>query len=157
MAQNKRPRLYHDTTLTIKPIPDEVAAACFNFQTQRDQDRWLTFQQSTIHNGGKILWSDLEDKGWKRLVQRALSSAGLYKLFKVVDEAYDWPTKEVLTTFDYTPTQDPKEPDVISYQCGGVLRKHSLDSFGVSLGLYTEEDLAGDHGLEIFTSGCRIP
>ncbi|CAN0907149.1 hypothetical protein LINGRAHAP2_LOCUS24648, partial [Linum grandiflorum] len=69
MAQNKHPRLYMDTTLNINPVPDAVAATCFNFQNQRDHDRWLTFRASTIHNGGRIHWDDLEEKGWKRRIQ----------------------------------------------------------------------------------------
>ncbi|CAN0876285.1 hypothetical protein LINGRAHAP2_LOCUS11220, partial [Linum grandiflorum] len=56
MAQHKRPRLYVDTTLTVKPVPEDVAAVCFNFQSQRDYDRWLTFQAATIRSGGLIHW-----------------------------------------------------------------------------------------------------
>ncbi|CAN0888411.1 hypothetical protein LINGRAHAP2_LOCUS15850, partial [Linum grandiflorum] len=94
MAQHKRPRLYVDTTLTIVPVPEDVAAVCFNFQNQRDHDRWLTFRAATIRNGGLIHWDDLEEKGWKRRIQRALSAAGLSRLFHVHETAYEWPTKE---------------------------------------------------------------
>ncbi|CAN0899915.1 hypothetical protein LINGRAHAP2_LOCUS20542, partial [Linum grandiflorum] len=34
IAQHKRPRWYQDTTLTINPVPNDVAAVYFNFQSQ---------------------------------------------------------------------------------------------------------------------------
>ncbi|CAN0837284.1 hypothetical protein LINGRAHAP2_LOCUS1761 [Linum grandiflorum] len=154
----KRPRQAIDLhALRPAPVPEAIQQRCFNFSDPRSINRWLVFQRTTMLSGGIIDWDDLREKGWARKVARALSSAGLLRIFELQEESWEWPTKEVLTTFAYKPTQNPKKPGAVTFQLGGQLRTHSIDSVGVALGLYTEEELAGDHGLVVFTSNGVAP
>ena len=49
-----------------------------------------------------------------------------------------------------------KKEGFIKFQLGGVHQSCSIDEFGVALGLYKEEDLAGSHNLEILKDWTMV-
>ncbi|CAN0917699.1 hypothetical protein LINGRAHAP2_LOCUS30463, partial [Linum grandiflorum] len=60
-----RPRTTIDlTALRVLEVPDAVNRRYFNFESPRNQDRWLVFQWTTMQKSGIIDWADLREKGW---------------------------------------------------------------------------------------------
>ena len=77
-------------------------------------------------------------------------------LFQVQREDNVLAIKEVINSITFKTSQTIKKEGFFKFQLGGVHQSCSIDDFGVPLGLYKEEDLAGSHNLEILKDRTMV-
>ncbi|CAN1750462.1 hypothetical protein LINPERHAP1_LOCUS4053, partial [Linum perenne] len=137
----KRKTLTRQTTLRINTPSATISKRFFNFKDKKDAASWLIIQRRNLAFMEQIDWEDFAEQGWDVPLTHELEKAGLVPIFQVTEPAFEWPTKELLSTFRYTKTTDPTDTSAIFFRLGGKPYKKSLNEFAIDLGFYTAQQL----------------
>ncbi|CAN1140349.1 hypothetical protein LINPERHAP2_LOCUS11812 [Linum perenne] len=152
-------------TLQVASPPDNISSNIFSFPREDDRVTWMVIQRKAIGAMSQIDWEAMEAEDWADGLRATLNRAGLLPLFHVTEPAYEWPTKELLSTFRMERVNERinsvTTTKCIYFRLGGIERSLTLDEFAIDLGFYTAEELALAPPTAIFrntesTAECEI-
>ncbi|CAN1126028.1 hypothetical protein LINPERHAP2_LOCUS3194 [Linum perenne] len=152
-------------TLQVASPSDNISSNIFNFPREDDRVTWMIIQRKAIGAMSQIDWEAMEEEDWVDGLRATLNRAGLLPLFQVNEPAYEWPTKELLSTFRIERVNERihsvTTTKCIYFRLGGIERSLTLDEFAIDLDFYTAKELASAPPTAIFhntesTAECEM-
>ena len=117
--------------------PESVVQRIFDFDPRdRAYSRYQVMARWPVARQGRFDFEGLQSRdGWLDALKTFADGAGVWPLLEVDERAYEWPTKEFLSTLTVECHETTSEA-CVRFRLGGMARVCSIDEFGYRLGFY---------------------
>ena len=117
--------------------PESVVQRIFDFDPRdRAYSRYQVMARWPVARQGRFDFEGLQSReGWLDALKTLADGAGIWPLLEVDERAYEWPTKEFLSTLTVECHETTSEV-CVRFRLGGMARVCSIDEFGYRLGFY---------------------